>query len=473
MKKIFLSLSLASALFAASINFNESTATANRVNPAAGNAVLSYHDSIKDAKKSVVNISTSKTITRANRPSPLDDFFNDPYFKQFFDFDFPQRKGKNDKEVVSSLGSGVIISKDGYIVTNNHVVDDADTITVNLPGSDIEYKAKLIGKDPKTDLAVIKIEANNLSAITFTNSDDLMEGDVVFALGNPFGVGFSVTSGIISALNKDNIGLNQYENFIQTDASINPGNSGGALVDSRGYLVGINSAILSRGGGGNNGIGFAIPSNMVKDIAKKLIEKGKIDRGFLGVTILALQGDTKKAYKNQEGALITDVQKGSSADEAGLKRGDLVTKVNDKVIKSPIDLKNYIGTLEIGQKISLSYERDGENKQVSFILKGEKENPKGVQSDLIDGLSLRNLDPRLKDRLQIPKDVNGVLVDSVKEKSKGKNSGFQEGDIIIGVGQSEIKNLKDLEQALKQVNKKEFTKVWVYRNGFATLLVLK
>ncbi len=198
-------------------------------------------------------------------------------------------------------------------------------------------------------MAVIKIEANNLSAITFTNSDDLMEGDVVFALGNPFGVGFSVTSGIISALNKDNIGLNQYENFIQTDASINPGNSGGALVDSRGYLVGINSAILSRGGG-NNGIGFAIPSNMVKDIAKKLIEKGKIDRGFLGVTILALQGDTKKAYKNQEGALITDVQKGSSADEAGLKRGDLVTKVNNKVIKSPIDLKNYIGTLEIGQK---------------------------------------------------------------------------------------------------------------------------
>lgn len=472
MKKIFLSLSLASALFATSINFNESTATINRVNPTTGNGVLSYHDSIKDAKKSVVNISTSKTITRANRPSPLDDFFDDPYFKQFFDFDFPQRRGKNDKEVVSSLGSGVVISKDGYIVTNNHVVDDADTITVNLPGSDTEYKAKLIGKDPKTDLAVIKIEANNLSAITFANSDDLMEGDVVFALGNPFGVGFSVTSGIISALNKDNIGLNQYENFIQTDASINPGNSGGALVDSRGYLVGINSAILSRGGG-NNGIGFAIPSNMVKDIAKKLIEKGKIERGFLGVTISALQGDTKKAYKNQEGALITDVQKGSSADEAGLKRGDLVTKVNDKIIKSPIDLKNYIGTLEIGQKISLSYERDGENKQTSFTLKGEKESPKGVQSDLIDGLSLRNLDPRLKDRLQIPKDINGVLVDRVKEKSKGKNSGFQEGDIIVGVGQSEIRNLKDLEQALKQVNKKEFTKVWVYRNGFTTLLVLK
>ncbi|WP_417904024.1 DegQ family serine endoprotease [Campylobacter sp. LH-2024] len=469
MKKIFLSIGLASVLFAANINFNESTSSANRVNPADGGVILSYHDSIKDAKKSVVNISTSKTITRANNFSPLDDFFDDPYFKQFFDI--PQRKNKNDKEVISSLGSGVIISKDGYIVTNNHVVEDADTITVNLPGSDTEYKAKLIGKDPKTDLAVIKIDAKNLSAITFANSDNLMEGDVVFALGNPFGVGFSVTSGIISALNKDNIGLNQYENFIQTDASINPGNSGGALVDSRGFLVGINSAILSRGGG-NNGIGFAIPSNMVKDIAKKLIEKGKIERGFLGVTISALQGETKKAYKNQEGALITDVQKGSSADEAGLKRGDLVTKVNGKVIKNPIDLKNYIGTLDIGEKVTIDFERDGNNKQVSFILKGEKEN-KGVQNNLIEGLSLRNLDPRLKDRLQLPRDINGVLVEKVKSKSKADEVGFKEGDVIVGIGQGEIKNLKDLDQALKQANKKEFIKIWVYRNGFTTLLVLR
>ncbi|TKX31780.1 serine protease HtrA [Campylobacter estrildidarum] len=472
MKKIVLSIGLASALFAASVNFNESNTSANRVNPADGGVILSYHDSIKDVKKSVVNISTSKTIAQANHFSPLDDFFNDPYFKQFFDFDLPQRKSKNNKEVISSLGSGVIISKDGYIVTNNHVVDDADTITVNLPGSDTEYKAKLIGKDPKTDLAVIKIEAKDLSAVTFANSDDLMEGDVVFALGNPFGVGFSVTSGIISALNKDNIGLNQYENFIQTDASINPGNSGGALVDSRGFLVGINSAILSRGGG-NNGIGFAIPSNMVKDIAKKLIEKGKIERGFLGVTISALQGETKKAYKNQEGALITDVQKGSSADEAGLKRGDLVTRVNNKVIKNPMDLKNYIGTLEIGEKVVIDYERDGDNKQTSFILKGEKENLTGVQKNLIDGLSLRNLDSRLKDRLRLPRDVNGVLVEKVKSKSKADEAGFKEGDVIIGIGQDEIKNLKDLDQALKHINKKEFTKIWVYRNGFATLLVLK
>ncbi len=473
MKKPLIFLSLASVLFAANVSFNEADSKIERINPAIGNnIVLSYQDSIKEAKKSVVNISTSKTITRANIPSPLDDFFNDPYFKQFFDFDFPQRRGQNsDKEVISSLGSGVIISKDGYIVTNNHVVDDADNISVNLPGDDSEYKAKLIGKDPKTDLAVIKIEAKDLFAAKFSNSDALMEGDVVFALGNPFGVGFSVTSGIISALNKDNIGLNQYENFIQTDASINPGNSGGALVDTRGALVGINSAILSRGGG-NNGIGFAIPSNMVKDIAKKLIEKGKIERGFLGVTIVALAGDTKKAYKNTEGALITEVQKGSSADEAGLKRGDLVIKVNDKIIKTPNDLKNYIGSLEPSQKIVLSYERDGAIKQVSFTLKNDKEF-KDAKEGIIEGLSLRTLDANLKNKLGLSSDTNGVFIEEVKENSKAFQSGFKKGDIIISVEQNEVRNLEELEAELKKVSKKDFVKIWIYRGGFVTLLVLK
>jgi len=472
MKKVFLSLSLASILFAASVEFKEADSDVKRVNPAQGNVILSYQDVIKDIKKSVVNISTSKTITRSNRMSPLDDFFNDPYFKQFFDFHtMPQRKGQDQKELISSLGSGVIISKDGYIITNNHVVDDADSISVNVPGNDMEYKAKLIGKDPKTDLAVIKIEANNLFAASFANSDELLEGDLVFALGNPFGVGFSTTSGIVSALNKDNIGLNQYENFIQTDASINPGNSGGALVDSRGALVGINSAILSRGGG-NNGIGFAIPSNMVKDVAKKLIEKGKIERGFLGVTIAPLQGDVKKAYKNQEGALITEIQKGSSADEAGLKRGDLVIKVNNKIIKSPNDLKNYIGTLEPNEKITLDFERDGTNKQISFVLKTDKEF-KNTQDTLIEGLSLRNLDAKLKNTLRIPNDINGVFIEDIKENSKAAQSGFKKGDVIVAIEQNDIKNLQDLEIALKKTPKKNLLKVWVYRGGFVTLLVLK
>ena len=472
MKKIILSISLASCIFAANITFNEVNSTINRINPAqnSNNAILSYYDSIKDAKKSVVNISTSKTVSMNNMMA-FEDFFNDPYFKQFFGFNFPNKKGNSEKEVIRSVGSGVIISKDGYIVTNNHVVEDVESISVTLANDNNEYKAKLIGTDPKTDLAVIKIEANNLSAISFANSDELLEGDVVFALGNPFGVGFSVTSGIISALNKQNIGLNQYENFIQTDASINPGNSGGALVDSRGALVGINSAILSRSGG-NNGIGFAIPSNMVKNIAKTLVEKGKVERGILGVTIAALDANSKKAYKNQEGALITSVEKGSSADDAGLKRGDLITKVNNKIIKTPVDLKNYIGTLEPNKKINVYYERDGENKEVSFILKGDKEFL-STKDDLIDGLNLLDLDAKMKAKLQIPSNVNGVYVSKVKNKTKAFEAGFKEGDIIIGINQLEIKNIKDLNNALNKNNKKAFLKVWIYRDGFAQLIVLK
>ncbi|MCW1360394.1 DegQ family serine endoprotease [Campylobacter sp. CCS1377] len=471
LKKIILSTTIASCLFAANIAFNEADSKVERIDANGQNSgVLSYHNAIKDVKKSVVNISTSRTVTRSNQLG-IEDFFNDPYFKQFFGFNFPQPQNKPNKEVVNSLGSGVVISDNGYIITNNHVVENADVINVSLPDSDIEYKAKLIGTDPKTDLAVIKIEANNLSAVTFADSDELMEGDVVFALGNPFGVGSSVTSGIISALNKNNIGLNQYENFIQTDASINPGNSGGALVDSRGYLVGINSAILSRGGG-NNGIGFAIPSNMAKDIAKKLIEKGKVERGILGVTIAALSKDSKKVYKNQEGALITSVEKGSSADIGGLKRGDLVLKVNEKTIKNPTDLKNYIGTLEPNKKLTVSYERDGNINTTSFVLKGDKDSS-GIVKDVIQGLKLHELDANLRSRLKIPTNINGVVVVEVAQKSKAFELGFKAGDLIIAVEQTEIKNLKELEQALNKLAKNTPAKIWIYRDGYAQLLILK
>lgn len=427
------------------------------------NAILSYAEAIKDVKKSVVNISTSKSITR--QATPFDDFFNDPYFRHFFGDNFGQNQGQNSKkQVVNSLGSGVIVSADGYIITNNHVVEDVDSISVSVPGSSAEYKAKIIGTDPKTDLAVIKIEAKNLQAVSFANSDELQEGDVVFALGNPFGVGLSVTSGIISALNKNNIGVNQYENFIQTDASINPGNSGGALVDSRGALVGINSAILSRSGG-NNGIGFAIPSNMARDIATRLVSHGKIERGFLGITISDLPNDVKDAYENKQGALITAVEKGSSAEAAGLKRGDLVLKVNDKNIKGASDLKNYIGSLEPGKKVVIIYERDRVSKSTTFTLKGDTQSVSA--QGLIDGLELKEPEKTARNN------INGVLVAGVKSGSKGEMAGFKEGDIIIGVEQDEVKNLAQLNELLKANRAKSYTKIWVYRNGYAQLLVLK
>lgn len=468
-KTIILSLIVSTSLFSANINFKQAEENLQRTLPSNNpNAILSYHDSIQKVKNSVVNISTSKTMQ--TNMANIDDFFNDPYFKQFFGFDFPTTpKNKKNKEVVSSLGSGVIISSDGYIITNNHVIEDAEKITVNLPDSSTEYKAKLIGADPKTDLAVIKIEAKDLPAVTFANSDQLLEGDVVFALGNPFGVGSSVTSGIISALNKNNIGLNQYENFIQTDASINPGNSGGALVDSRGALVGINSAILSRSGG-NNGIGFAIPSNMAKTIAQKLIENGKIERGYLGVVIGALTQDLKKAYTNKEGALVTDVQKDSAAFNAGLKRGDLIVKVDNTTIKSPMDLKNYIGSIDPKQQIELSYERDNEIKTVKFMLKTDEKSLQ-YEKGYIDGLKLIELDSKNKQQYRIPENINGILITEVNPKSKAEQAGFEAGDIIVGVNQYEISNFKELSKALDLNKDKEYVKIWINRGGYIRALL--
>ncbi|EAI3905691.1 MULTISPECIES: DegQ family serine endoprotease [Campylobacter] len=468
-KTMILSLALATSLFSASIDFKQADDNVKRTLPTDNqNTILSYHDSIQKVKNSVVNISTSKTVQSSS--FGIDDFFNDPYFRQFFGFDFPQApKNKKNKEVVSSLGSGVIISSDGYIITNNHVIEDAEKITVNLPDSSTEYKAKLIGADPKTDLAVIKIEAKNLPAVVFADSDKLLEGDVVFALGNPFGVGSSVTSGIISALNKNNIGLNQYENFIQTDASINPGNSGGALVDSRGALVGINSAILSRSGG-NNGIGFAIPSNMAKSIAQKLIEHGKIERGYLGVVIGALTQDIKKAYTNQEGALITEVQKDSAAYNAGLKRGDLIIKVDKTVIKSPMDLKNYIGSIDPKQAVEVTYERDNKVKTAKFMLKTDEKSLQ-YEKGYIDGLKLVELDSKNRQQYRIPESISGILITEVTPKSKAEKIGFEQGDIIIGVDQYEISNFKELSKALELNKGKEYVKIWINRGGFVRALL--
>lgn len=469
MKKIILVSSLvASLMFAQSIDFKEAKSNPNRVAPSENDVILSFHDSIKDVKKSVVNISSSKNVTQDSR---IPDMFNDPFFKEFFGFNFntPPKKRKS-----SSLGSGVIISKDGYIVTNNHVVENADEIMVSLPNNDKEFKAKVIGLDPKTDLAVIKIDAKNLNAVFFGNSSNLTEGDVVFAIGNPFGVGSSVTQGIISALNKSNIGINQYENFIQTDASINPGNSGGALVDSRGALIGINSAILSRSGG-NNGIGFAIPSNMVKEVAKSLIEDGKIDRGYIGVMIGNLTNEQKELYKNKEGALISMVEKDMPAEKAGLQRGDLVIEINEKTIKNANDLKNLIGSMAPGEKIEVKFERQGKIKTTKVKLSQmESNSSQNTQSsdEFIEGLSLQNLTDDLRYRYRLPRDLSGVLVSNVKPDSKADKFGFAKGDVVIQIAQKIIKNLDDFKDALKDSKGKK-TLVWVNRGGIPQGLVIK
>ena len=471
-KSIVLSIALAGALFGASIDIKEAPSNYERVNPGFNqDVVLSYHSSVADVKKSVVNIATKTKIKAGN--SPMSQMFDDPFFKQFFDFDIPQQQEREG----SSLGSGVIISEDGYIVTNNHVIENADEIVVTLLEGDKEYKAKVIGTDPKTDLAIIKIDEKNLSAVKFADSSKAMEGDIVFAIGNPFGVGGTITQGIISALNKNNIGLNQYENFIQTDASINPGNSGGALVDSRGALLGINSAILSRGGG-NNGVGFAIPSNMVKDIASKLISDGKIERGFIGVTISDMSNEQKEIYSNKEGALISSVEKDMPADKAGIKRGDLITKINGKSIKNANELKNLIGSMAPGSSVEVEFERDGKIKNATIKLDAMKSDSTAASSTgegsqgAIEGLRLRTLDDGLRRKYNLDDDVSGALVLSVKDGSKADDYGFEVGDVIIQVGQNDVKSSDDFDRYIKDYKGKK-TLVWVIRRGIPQGLVIR
>ncbi len=465
-RKIVLSTAVALTLSAATIHFHNAPDNFKRIMPGNGqNVVLSFYDAIKEAKKSVVNISTKKRIqTPSFRNMP---FFNDPFFRQFFGPMFRNKLPQN--RVERSLGSGVVISSDGYIVTNNHVIKNADEITVTLPGDTKEYKAKVVGKDPLTDLAVIKIDKKGLTPIKIADSSKIKPGDIVFAIGNPFGIGETVTQGIVSATNRDNVGINTYENFIQTDAAINPGNSGGALVDSRGALIGINSAIITRSGG-NNGIGFAIPANMMKSVVKKLIEKGKIERGYLGVIIEDLKGDLKDVYKHKEGAVIVDVNKDSAAAKAGLKRGDLIIEVDGKKIDDANELKTVIGSYPPGKEVTIKYER---NKKVYTTKVKLGERPTGIEEsgETLKGLEVQTLNDNIRKMYNIPQDIEGVFVTNVKDKSAAQKAGIKPGDVIIGVEDMNIKTVDDLKKAFQKY--KGPKRIYIKRQGIPLILVLK
>lgn len=433
--------------------------------------IYSFHSSIKEAKNAVVNISTQKKVKAPNLQNhPI---FSDPFFRQFFGDSFGAMIPKD--RVERSLGSGVIISKDGYIVTNNHVIDGADKILVALPESNREYEAKVIGKDAKSDLAIIKINAKDLPFLKFASSNALQVGDVVFAIGNPFGVGESVTQGIISALNKSGIGINDYENFIQTDASINPGNSGGALVDSRGGLIGINTAILSRTGG-NHGIGFAIPSEMVKKIAKALIEDGVIERGYLGVSIQDVSEDLKDTYKNQKGAVVISIEENSPAQKGGLRIWDLITKVNGISVKSAAELKNIIGTLNPNSKVTLNIVRDKNENTLTLTLTKAQDKVDQKVSDStksgIPGLEITALSQNAKNQFGIPNSIEGVLVSKVQQGSRADELGFNTGDIITQIESYRITNLKEFHQAMQRY-KGQTKRMLLNRGGRIFSIVVK
>lgn len=461
MKKLFfLSLITLTFVYAkSSVEFKYAPHNMEREHPTNQNRILSYNNILENVRTSIVNISIKKEVSGTQLNA--NPFLNDPFFREFFKGygDIPQER------IQQALGSGVIVSQDGYIVTNNHVIDDANKIIVNLAGDKKEYEAKLIGKDEKSDLAIIKIEAKNLNAITFYDSDKVKVGDVVFALGNPFGVGETITQGIVSATGRSGVGIVEYEDFIQTDASINPGNSGGALINSAGHLIGINSAIISKSGG-NVGIGFAIPSNMVTTVATSLIESGKYTRAYLGVNISDISDDMSKFYNNSYGALITSVEDNSPAAKAGLKRGDLIIEVNGKKIGSASELKNSIGSYAPSKVVTIKFLRDKKVNTKSVTLTTLES--KTVNGELeYKGLKLTQINSTHKQQLNIT--INGVLVVNVDEKSEAYSAGVRKNDIIIQVEESEITSLDDFKKA---TGSKEKKRVFIYRKGYILAIVL-
>jgi len=445
-KTLLITTLVSSVLFGNSVHINNAPANPKHRLPNGKNEILSFNSVLKDAINAVVNISTKKINYRGD--------INRRFFREFFGRDLPPKKSAN------SLGSGVIVSSDGYIVTNNHVIDGADEISVTINNRDKEYIAKVIGRDKDSDLAVIKIEAENLKPIKFSNIRDVKLGDVVFAIGDPFGVGQTVTQGIISAMNKYGVGINKYENFIQTDASINPGNSGGALIDSRGALIGINSAIISSSGG-NNGVGFTIPVDMVKNVVTKLIEHGRVDRGFMGVNISKVTKELEPLYKRRHGAIVVNVQANSPAERAGIQRGDLIYGVNNRSVKEPHELQHIIMSLNPNETITLSIERDKVDIKKSLKLSN-------LEGDLLD---LGSIDRSFNGLyLSELKNQNGVIVKKVKFNSQAYRDGFNVGDIIIQVENRAINSLSDVKDIFT-LYRGRAKRIYINRKGTILLIV--
>jgi len=391
----------------------------------------------------VVNVFTRATVEVRSNP-----LFNDPFFQRFFDI--PEQRNRTRE--TQSLGSGVIIdAKKGYILTNNHVIKGADTIKVTLlDGRTLE--AKLVGTDADSDVAVLQVPADKLKDIPLADSNQLRAGDFVIAIGNPFGLGHSVTSGIVSALERSGLGIERYENFIQTDASINPGNSGGALIDLNGHLIGINTAIYSKSGA-NNGIGFAIPINMAKDIMQQLIEHGRVQRGRLGAQAQDLTPELARAFdlkQRDNGAVVVNVIPGSPAETAGLKVGDVVVMVNNRPVRSAEDLRNFIGLLRVGTEVNLDILRD--SKQRHIVAKIEKSEVAKIDAAKLhrrlSGATLATLTEEHRAYGQ----VEGIVVLAVERNSPAAAAGLRKGDLVTAINKKIIRSpaealaLRDLEK---------------------------
>jgi serine protease Do len=419
-----------------------------------------YSRVVKEVLPAVVNISSTKVV-RTSRNSQLPDDF----FRQFFgengfngrQFNVPQNNGPREQRE-QGLGSGVIVSPEGYILTNNHVVDGATDVMVTLHDKR-ELKARVVGTDAKTDIAVVKIEGSNFPTLTLADSSKAEIGDIVLAIGDPFGVGQTVTQGIISATGRSGLGIEDVEDFIQTDAPINPGNSGGALVDDQGHLIGINTAIVGNAGG-NVGIGFAVPINLAKYDMDQILAHGKVTRGYMGVMIQDVKPALAQAFHaTTAGALVGDVTPDSPASRSDLKTGDIIVELNGQPIENQNQLRLKVGQMAPGTTINLKVLRDGKPMQISMKLgevPTERETASAERessSDGLQGVTVENLTPELANQLKLSPQTKGVVVNDVSPSSKAAVAGLQQGDVIVQVNRQPVTSTSDFRRAVSSVSK--------------------
>ena len=428
--------------------------------PITGNA-SSFAPVVAKVSPGVVSIYTTKTV---KTPRAIRDFFGLP-----------------GSQTMQGLGSGVIVSSDGLILTNNHVTDGADHIKVGVGMNGQEYVARKIGGDPGTDLALLKIEATNLPALEFADSDKARVGDLVLAVGNPFGLTETVTLGIISGLGRTGMGIVDYENFIQTDASINPGNSGGALVDMDGRVLGINTAIYSKTGG-NQGIGFAVPANLAKEVLQSIKEKGRVIRGYLGALVQTVTPELAEAFQLKEstGALIGDITPGAPADKAGMKSGDVIVSINAKKITDPRQMRLLIGAMAPGTSIEVKLLRSGKERTLNIVLGELPEKETQISSNesasdnsnMLDGVTVADLPEEIRNALQIPATVKGAIVTEIDPDSPCYRAGLRQGAVIQEIDHNTVENAEKAVKLSNQIKKHQKVLLRIWTEGKSWYLAL-
>ena len=449
----------------------------------------SYAPVVKRDSASVVAVYSSKKVQSRD----MSQLFNDPVFRHFFNVPGQGGEGEGEGEnggggnggrhpresIQQSLGSGVIVTSDGYVLTNNHVVEGADDVKVKFGQPEKEYKATIVGRDTEADVAVLKIDATGLPAAVLGDSDLLQVGDTVLAMGDPFGIGLTVTHGIVSALGRNSLGIEAYEDFIQTDAPINPGNSGGGLFDSSGRLVGLNTAILSHSGG-SNGVGFAIPINLVKSRAEQGIPSGKVARGFLGVALQPLTPDLATQFGVTTGALVADVNPDTPAARAGLKAGDIVTRLNGKTVEDYTQLRLSVSEMIPGTEVTLDVMRDGKT-QVFHVKLGERptkslagggDHPSSTgDQGVLNGVTVGDITSEIREQLQLPAGVHGAVVTEVDPDSASAKAGLARGDVILELDRKPVHNA---DEAVKLSDEIKGPKVLVrlWRGGSSRYVVV-